>query len=858
MFLQLTLTTQANYASSGTSTEVLIFSLIIGIASILAGVGSLFILRSVLKQKFRKHVSLNMKTLLVRIPKEKAEKDKQEEVSIDGIRQDIAVAETLFATIGGLRAQRGFMTWLRGRTDHISFEMVMNKGLISFYIVVPNKLQQFLTQQILAQYPNAQIDETEDYNFFKKDSSIIGAYLVFKKHFSHTLKTYKELESDPLSGLTNPLSKLAKEEGAAIQFVIRSSKKKWRSQTSMISKKMQKGRYKGQKHAGLMGGGAGSSSAGNALGQALGTGQKDQQQQMQSTPDSFRMNATEEEIVKRIEAKSSKAGLDVNIRIVVATDNDTTARQHLDSLLNAFSQFNNYQYGNSFSALAPRGQGHLIEDFIYRAFHDNKTIILNTEEITSMWHLPLPSTETPNINWLSARKAPPPSNMPEEGLLLGKALYRNEKTPVRIKRGDRRRHMYIIGKSGSGKSVYMENMIIQDVKNGEGVCVLDPHGDLVMHVLANIPEERKDDVIIFNPSDMDRPVGLNMLEAKTEDQKDFVVQEMISIFYKLFGAEMIGPIFEHQMRNVMLTLMADIKEPGTIAEIPRMFSDDAFAQGWVKKVKDPVVRAFWEKEMAKTSDFHKSETLGYLISKVGRFVGNEMMRNIIGQNKSGFDFREIMDKKKILLINLAKGTTGEVNAKLLGLIIVAKLQMAALGRADISEDKRHDFYLYIDEFQNFITDSISTILSEARKYRLNLIMAHQYMGQLSDSTKGDSSVRDAVLGNAGTMCAFRIGPDDSEILAKEFAPVFNAYDLINVEKFTAYVKLLIDNTAAKPFNMATEPPLPENEEYAKSIIKLSRIKYGRDRKIVAEEVMDRSALGVSDTLGEAQPTEPTT
>lgn len=282
---------------------------------------------------------------------------------------------------------------------------------------------------------------------------------------------------------------------------------------------------------------------------------------------------------------------------------------------------------------------------------------------------------------------------------------------------------------------------------------------------------------------------------------------MIAIFYKLFPPEMIGPMFEHNMRNAMLTLMNDLENPGTIAEIPRIFTDPDFQKQWVNKLKDPIVRAFWEKEMAKTSDFHKSEMLGYLISKVGRFVENEMMRDIIGQPHSGFDFREVMDNKKILLINLAKGKTGEVNSNLLGLIIVSKLQMAAMGRADLPEDQRHDFYLYIDEFQNFITDSIATILSEARKYRLDLIIAHQYIGQLVQNN--DTKIRDAVLGNVGTTISFKVGVEDTEILTKEFAPVFNEYDLLNVEKYNAYIKLLIDNQASRAFNMQTIPPQKE-------------------------------------------------
>jgi len=513
----------------------------------------------------------------------------------------------------------------------------------------------------------------------------------------------------------------------------------------------------------------------------------------------------------------------------------------LDNLINAFSQYNLYRYGNEFYAAVPRRQAHIIQDFIYRIYDEHCRLIFNTEEMAGLWHLPLHSTEAPSIQWLSARKAPPPSNLPKEGLLLGHVDYRGQDIKVFMKEADRRRHLYVIGKSGGGKSVFIESLAIQDIKNGKGVAVIDPHGDFVEYVLEHIPKERADDVIVFNPSDMDRPMGLNMLEAKNEDQKDFAVQEMIAIFYKLFPPEMIGPMFEHNMRNVMLTLMADINDPGTVIDIPRMFTDDDYVKIYLKRVKDPVVRAFWEKEMAKTSDFHKSEMLGYLISKVGRFVGNEMMRNIMGQQHSSFDFRDVMDKGKILLVNLAKGTTGEVNAKLLGMIIVAKLQMAAMGRAELPEDQRKDFYLYIDEFQNFVTDSIATILSEARKYRLDLVIAHQYLGQLMDE-KGKSTIKDAVLGNAGTICCLRIGPEDSEMLAKEFAPTFGAYDLLNVEQYTAYTKLLIDNTAAKPFNMKLYPPVKGNRELAGAIKELSRLKFGRDRAIVEAEIMERTKL----------------
>jgi len=389
--------------------------------------------------------------------------------------------------------------------------------------------------------------------------------------------------------------------------------------------------------------------------------------------------------------------------------------------------------------------------------------------------------------------------------------------------------------------VLIGNMVKQDMEAGRGVCVIDPHGDLVDSALAAVPENRMDDVIYFDPSDMERPMGLNMLEYKYDSQKDFAVQEMIAIFMKLFPPEVIGPMFEHNMRNVMLTLMADKEHPGTIVDIPRMFTDPEYQKYKIAKLNDPNVRQFWEQEMAKTSDFHKSEMLGYLISKVGRFVENEMMRNIIGQPQSAFDLREVMDKKKILLINLAKGKTGEVNSALLGLIIVSKLQMAAMTRAELPEDQRHDFYLYIDEFQNFVTDSIATILSEARKYRLDLIIAHQYVGQLVQNN--DTKIRDAVFGNVGTLVSFKIGVEDAELIAKEFAPVFNEYDVINIDKYHAYIKLLIDNAPAKPFQMQTYPPDSYDHEKVAKLKEYCRLKYGVERGIVEADINYRLQLG---------------
>ncbi|MDD5625958.1 MAG: type IV secretion system DNA-binding domain-containing protein [Patescibacteria group bacterium] len=792
----------------------------------------------ILRQRLKKSVSINFAfqnvSLLITLPKE----SKEDENKKPTIKEYLMPMENFFDNIGGLKAQRGWKSGFVGRTDSFSFEIVSDKeGTISFYIVVPKYLQQFFEQQLHAQYPMAEIDQVEDYNIFAPKNVIAGVNLKLKKHYIFPIKTYTKSEVDPLNAITNALSKIAEGDAAAIQIVACSAKSEWHRLGANVASAMQQGKKLKEAMSSITGGGL--SGFFKGFGEAAFP--------QPSKPDAkgepkkpYQLSPMEQEIIKTLEEKAGRAGMDVNIRIVVSAQDKIKAEAYLNNIVNAFSQYNAYEYGNSFTVVKV-SPAVVAKQFIYRLFNEKYKFVLNTEEITSIFHLPLPITETPNIHWLIARKAPAPVDLPTEGIILGKNIYRGEEKLIRIKTDDRRRHLYIIGKSGTGKSVLISNMAIQDIKNGNGVCVIDPHGDLVNSILENIPKERMDDVIYFDPSDTERPIGLNMLEARSMDQRDFAVQEMIAIFYKLFPPEMIGPMFEHNMRNVMLTLMNDIKNPGTIAEIPRMFSDAEFQALWVSKLTDPVVRSFWEKEMAKTSDFHKSEMLGYLISKVGRFVENEMMRNVIGQTHSGFDVRDIMDNQKILLVNLSKGKVGEVNANLLGLIIVSKLQMAAMGRAELPESERKDFYLYVDEFQNFITDSITTILSEARKYRLCLTIAHQYIGQLSKGA--DTSIRDAVLGTVGTLVAFKMGVEDTEILAKEFAPVFSSYDLINVEKFNAYIKLLVNNQSARPFNMITIPPQKGDSEISKIIKEVSRLKYGKPRAEVNKEIMERSRLG---------------
>jgi len=790
-------------------------------------VSALYILRrsfrkgSVARQGQFEHV-----TLMVTLPKFKnVEESKGDDRAAD-VKEDIAIAESFFAAIGGLKAQKGIGAWLKGRTDEIALEIVSHEKLITFYVTVPLYMREFVEQQLHAQYSNANIEPVKDFNIFSPTGTVVGGYLKFKRENNLPIKTYKDQESDPLNAVTNALSKVENGNGVAIQFVIRSAHGSWRAMGKKIVKNMKKGiSYKDAR----------SGNAGNNWKEVIVGKKKDDKPAEVKT-----LSPAEQKMMEGIESKSSKAGMDVNIRIIASAPSADAAMSDLNQVIQAFSQYNIYEFGNAFEKDIPRNK-HLVHEFIHRTFNERKRMVLNTEEMASVWHLPLPTTETPNIRWMLARVAPAPADIPQTGFKLGFNEYRGHKTDIYMHNEDRTRHMYIMGKTGTGKSYYLRYLAVQDIKNGEGVCVIDPHGDLVDALMGMIPKERLDDVIYFNPSDMDRPMGLNMLEAPNANMRDFAVQEMISIFYMLFPPEMMGPMFEHYMRNFMLTLMADLENPGTLAEIPKMISDAAFQKEWLAKVTDPVVRSFWEDEIANTSDYHKSEMMGYLVSKVGRFVENEMMRNIIGQSKSAFNFREIMDTGKILLVNLSKGLTGDVNANLLGLILVSKLQMAAFTRAEIPEEERRNFFLYMDEFQNFITPSIATILSEARKYKLNMIMAHQYMGQLVKD--GKSEIRDAVLGNVGSMLCSRVGPEDTEVLGKVYEPVFSPYDLMNNKEFTWNAKIVVNNTQTKPFTLATEMAAKPNPKLAMALKEVSRLTYGRPKELVAREIAQRSGYG---------------
>ena len=787
------------------------------------------------REKGRILGSFDMTLFLILMPKYDAQTgdatQKQEKELISHMEQ--VYANFLYLRKPGLleRITRGY--------PRVAFEIASQTGGsdIEFYVAVPKYLATGLEKYIQGIYPRAIVEKIpEDYTIFDPNGVSAGAYLRLRSSAIFPIHTYQNLDKDPLATVTNTLSKIAANEGAAIQIVISPIPQgKWKSLGDRVLAKIREG--KSIKIAVA----EASRSTVADIGLEVTRGilsaapKKEQQQKQFERP---REPEVDERTIQAIQTKMQKQVFETNIRLVTSAPTQARAEEILSHLIGGFGQFA-LSALNSFDIVEvkKRNLKKLIYNYSFRNFNPTQKNILNLEELTSIYHFPTTYIETPYIKMAkSTTSAPPPAELSEAGLnVIGKVDFRGEEKEVAfITREDRRRHFYVIGQTGTGKSSLLQEMIRQDIQNGEGVAVVDPHGELIEATLANIPKERVEDVVLFEPFDMERPMGLNMLDCETPEQKDFAVQEMITIFQKLFPPEVIGPMFEHYMRNAMLALMADRSDPGSLVEIPRMFTDQEFMENRLRRVEDPLVRNFWLKEWKQMTGSTKSDMLGYMVSKVGRFIENEMMRNIIGQTHSSFDLANIMNEKRIFLANLSKGRTGEVNSSLLGLILVSKIQMGAMRRATMAEEERKDFYLYIDEFQNFTTDSIATILSEARKYRLNLIMAHQYIPQLTEE------IKNAVVGNVGSMAAFRVGAEDAQFLETQFKPEFSQFDLVNLDNFHLIVKMLIKGKLASSFEMQTIQPDIGNPEIVESIKQLAKLKYGRRKEIVEAEIRERS------------------
>ncbi len=725
----------------------------------------------------------------------------------------------------------------------LSVEYAALAGEILFFIVCPKEIADLVEKQLTSFYPDTVIDEVEDYNIFTEHSYVSAQTLLPSKSFASPFRTYQQLKSDPLSTITNAFSKLTPTEGAAIQFVLRPAKPGWQDKVQTHAKDQLKGKNGG----------------GNWLNPLTWVGfvwnfltQGNDAPELKPESND-RVTQLQEEFSKTIDEKASGPGFEAVIRVVTSADTQSRSDTILGSVLASFAQFDDVR-GNSFKTYNFLPKFAIVRDFVRRWPRRSALVtmlshkmLLGVNELTGFFHLPsVRFNKVETIKWQKSKIGSLPKNVPEEGLYLGHNTYRGEKKKIYMKPEDRFRHFYIIGQTGTGKSSIIQLMARQDFHQKKGVCVIDPHGSLIEDLMPYIPRERADDVIYFNPADTERPIGLNLLEAKSEEEKDLVALDAMNMMVKMFGNEVFGPRIQDYFRNGCLTLMDDEEEGGAITDMVKLFTDEEWQKYKISKVKNPIVKSFWEKQMAQTGQREKQEMIPYFAAKFGQFYTNTLMRNIVGQTKSGFDIADCMNQGKIVLMNLSKGLIGDINSQLLGMMVVSKIQVAAMRRQKQSATERKDFFLYIDEFQNFVTQSIESILSEARKYRLGLILAHQYIDQLEkdDKLSGGVSLKSAIFGNVGTMMMYKIGPQDAEVCAKEMAPVFTEQDLVNMEAFKGAMKLSIDGQPSRPFSIEvprpwTETSYPKDAQAAEAYKQLSRLTYGRSKDFVSREILRR-------------------
>lgn len=714
---------------------------------------------------------------------------------------------------------------------------VQNHGRdIAVYTSIPRDHVDMFEKLVHAFYPGASIEEaTNDYNIFSADGgAIVAARATLAEPAIFPLATDEAFEHDPLAALTSSLSKLEHEgEGAAIQILVTGDIQQNNAFFQSISESAEKsGRTVKELYE----------DATESIAKGVGKGLLSFFQKEKITEEKDKKIDTRG--IELVNKKNQSPTLSAGIRII-ATGATLPRAQSIIATIKA--SFNQYALVGSNSIdwvdIKTARINEFARDFSFRSINEKELLPLTISELSTLFHFPVALTATPELVESPAATAPAPRAtdrfLPDvqNGVLLGTNVHHGETTKIYLAKEDRVRHCYVIGQTGTGKTTILKNMIIQDIAAGRGVCFIDPHGSDIHDILANIPAERLDDVIYFDPAYTDRPMGLNMLEYDTAhpEQKIFVINELLAIFNKLFDMKVVGgPAFEQYFRNAAGLVMEDPESGSTLLEIGRVMSDRAFRNLKLSKCQNPVVKQFWENAEKASGEQKLENFVPYITNKFDVFISNDIMRPVIAQQKSVLNFRDIMDNKKILLVNLSKGRLGDINSNLIGLLLVGKLTMAALSRVDmVGKQEINDFYLYIDEFQNVTTDSIATILSEARKYRLSLTVAHQYIEQLQDN------IRSAVFGNVGNMIVYRVSPENAETFEKQLAPTFTASDITKLQNFNAYAKILVGGVPQKPFNLRNAPPPVGNHELAEKIKELSYLTYGRPRAEIEAEIMAR-------------------
>ena len=753
----------------------------------------------------------------------------------DVTNEAISEAQVMYSIIASTLT-KGLKGKIYGQ-KHISFEIVSVGGLVKYYALVPAVLTETVKQAVVSAYPTARLEETDEENIFSKQGGIagvVGGELRLKREYAYPIATYEDAKWDATAAILNAFSKVKDGEGMAVQVMFRPTDPKW----SEVAKEMVQNIKDGKE------GWNGSNAPMKVLNFF-----KDIIEAPFRVPDMHQydeekaktqLTQLQQDEISAIENKMKYPAFETLIRVIASSENRPRSEALLGGLVAAFSQFDSPTL-NGFQYDMLKDEKKLAKDYVFRDFPQRqRSNILNSVELASIFHLPAQnSIPTSQVERQLTKQVDGPAKLVTEGVLLGVNEFRGEQKQIRLSENDRRRHTYVIGATGMGKSVFLKNVAYQDMMDGRGFAFIDPHGDVTEELLSMVPPERIDDVIYFDPGDLENPIGMNMFEFDSPDQKDFIIQEGINMLYSLYDpghTGIFGPRGEHMFRNAALLLMSD-PAGATFIDIPRVFIDPEFVKSKLQYVTDKTVYDYWTKEFpASQKSNDAGEVTTWFVSKWGPFLSNMMMRNILGQVKSGFNLREIMDNKKILLVNLSKGKMGELNSKLLGMIFVMKFQTAAMSRVDTPEDERNDFCLFVDEFQNFSTESFESILSEARKFRLNLFVANQFMTQLTDK------IREGLLGNVGTIIAGRVGITDAELLEKAFLPTFNAEDIHKQPNYHAITSVMMFGMPTSPFTMRLLPPMgEENKEVFESLKMYTATKYGRPRAEVDAEINARLA-----------------
>lgn len=737
-------------------------------------------------------------------------------------------AEQMFASLHGILRDKRELRQTGGVQEHLSFEVASVNGQIRFYAWVPRNLRNFVESQIYSQYPTVQIrDSEEDYVAHERNHSVIHtAEITLTDNEVLPIKTFQSFEVDPLAGITGTLAKLEKTgEELWVQILVKPIPDDWHKSSERWIETIKTG-----KKTSVAGGGL--AWLGGLL-EALWR----PPEQGKTTATTVELSERSKTRISESEKKATKLGYKVKIRLAYLGENTTSARERMQAIVGTFKQFNSTNL-NGFKVSNASFKKENLTQYRQRAFGKNG-FILNIEELASVYHLPHTNVETPNIVWASAKTAEPPAKLPvitgdpaidENISAFGLTNFRGINHQFGMLRSDRSRHIYIIGQTGAGKSGLLELFALSDIFHGQGYAIIDPHGDFAVDNMRFIPGSRLDDVVYFNPADTAYPLGFNPLEVIDVNQKTNISSEVIGVLKRMFG-ESWGPRLEYILRYTILALLD--RPSATMLDITRMLTDKKFRNETLEYCKDTVVLNFWKIEFASWNDKFQAEAIAPVLNKVGAFTANPVIRNIIGQPKSTFNIRKIMDEGKILIVNLSKGLIGEDNAAILGAFLVTKIQLAAMSRSDIpSIDDRKPFYLYVDEFQNFATDSFATILSEARKYGLNLTVANQYISQMTDT------VRDAVFGNVGTMISFRVSADDAPLLSKQFEPQFEAGDLLQMHNRSFIINMVINGEKAPAFSATTLTLPPEQIDNTGRIIENTRRLYSRSRAEIEKEIED--------------------